>query len=379
MSHYTVTVCLPKTTQLEDLEATLCEVLAPFDESTDVTPYRDYLEGSPEEYWRVQSWRDSARNVREKGFIAFAAELTRPELSMTDVTSLQEHLRRCVAADEVLGLVPSWRDVVKANDIISGYNAAVAVIGGDDPDVIDTDRLWYDEKTGQAYTLSTYNPKSKWDWWQIGGRWSGYFVAKNPAAGIIFGEPGVFGKRDWGDSEGIVRCDGGPLELLDFETMRDLAAREAHEDYDVWEQITAAVRERGHDPNVDKSWSYFISRVKDPDDHLDIDEARERYRRQPTIVEERQNHRDRFGLMGPCIIDKFSVSREEYVENARWSAIPTYALLTLDGEWVSPGDMGWFGVSSDEQPQREAYYRRYDEYVASLDPATVLVVVDCHI
>lgn len=26
---------------------------------------------------------------------------------------------------------------------------------------------------------TTYNPKSKWDWYQVGGRWGGYFLLKN--------------------------------------------------------------------------------------------------------------------------------------------------------------------------------------------------------
>jgi hypothetical protein len=33
-----------------------------------------------------------------------------------------------------------------------------------------------DEKGGE---LSTYNPKSKWDWWTVGGRWSGVLVLRD--------------------------------------------------------------------------------------------------------------------------------------------------------------------------------------------------------
>ena len=40
----------------------------------------------------------------------------------------------------------------------------------------------YDEDGNE---LSTYNPNSKWDWWTVGGRWSGYF---NGEDSITIGE-----------------------------------------------------------------------------------------------------------------------------------------------------------------------------------------------
>ena len=45
----------------------------------------------------------------------------------------------------------------------------------------------YVEEWGEGRTfdeagneLSTYNPDSKWDWWTLGGRWSGLLKLKNP-------------------------------------------------------------------------------------------------------------------------------------------------------------------------------------------------------
>lgn len=31
----------------------------------------------------------------------------------------------------------------------------------------------------EGNVLSTYNPKSKWDWWEVGGRWDGYLTLKD--------------------------------------------------------------------------------------------------------------------------------------------------------------------------------------------------------
>ena len=40
---------------------------------------------------------------------------------------------------------------------------------------------------------TSYNPKSRWDWYVIGGRWTGYFPLKNGTKGII-GRPGILTK-----------------------------------------------------------------------------------------------------------------------------------------------------------------------------------------
>uniref|UniRef100_UPI00052720DB hypothetical protein n=1 Tax=Streptomyces sp. NRRL F-6674 TaxID=1463877 RepID=UPI00052720DB len=101
---------------------------------------------------------------------------------------------------------------------------------------------------GRAYTVSTYNPKSKWDWWQIGGRWTGYFVPVEGAHGdprLLLGQPGVFGNRP---TPG--RVDGGPRGLLDLDALRNAKAMEAGAQYDDWQALTS-------DLPAAKGWSHF--------------------------------------------------------------------------------------------------------------------------
>lgn len=50
----------------------------------------------------------------------------------------------------------------------------------------ETDQEFYDAERNDCYDydedgneLSTYNPKSKWDWWVVGGRWSGALTTKD--------------------------------------------------------------------------------------------------------------------------------------------------------------------------------------------------------
>jgi hypothetical protein len=95
---------------------------------------------------------------------------------------------------------------------------------------------------GKAYTVSTYNPESKWDWWVVGGRWPGHFTAAAsaraeqlinavPPQPTTTGEPGQHPDR--------LRCDGAPRHLLDFTAMRDEAAAAAHARYTGWDRIRA--------------------------------------------------------------------------------------------------------------------------------------------
>jgi len=49
----------------------------------------------------------------------------------------------------------------------------------------------YEARDGKLGHMSTYNPKSKWDWYCVGGRWAGYFPMKPGCRGEV-GDPCVF-------------------------------------------------------------------------------------------------------------------------------------------------------------------------------------------
>lgn len=53
------------------------------------------------------------------------------------------------------------------------------------------DNAWRKDENGVLQEYSTYNPKSKWDWYVLGGRWSGLIQLKEGTEGIE-GESGVF-------------------------------------------------------------------------------------------------------------------------------------------------------------------------------------------
>jgi hypothetical protein len=68
---------------------------------------------------------------------------------------------------------------------------------------------------------------------------------------------------------------------------------------------------------------------------------------------------------------------EEYIEIEKYHF--TYAILDLDGKWIEPGKMGWFGMSFGT-PESEKQFRKYvRDYYKKIDPKTWIVLVDCHI
>src|SRR5262245_57979732 len=130
MSHFTLVIELPVGTAAADYTTEAERLLEPFSENRRVAPYRDYEEAATP--------RDASlyAALREKGALHDVAD--------EDVT---------------------WELYVNA------YNERYC----DGPD--DSDRRYVDPESGRVYTLSTYNPDSKWDWWSVGGRWRGYFTA----------------------------------------------------------------------------------------------------------------------------------------------------------------------------------------------------------
>jgi len=139
MSHYTVAVFT------KSKEQSIDELLAPYDENILVAPYvkknkAQLIQGEKDELKDVfldsySEWKNDPKGYelknRKWGYIDFLKSI--PErMEWTDEQLYQEAIR------------------------------------------------FYDKKdlTPEGDLISTYNPKSKWDWWVIGGRWNGLLIPK---------------------------------------------------------------------------------------------------------------------------------------------------------------------------------------------------------
>lgn len=224
-------------------------------------------------------------------------------------------------------------------------------------------------KEGTAYGYYK-NPNAKWDWYSVGGRWSGFFKLKMGRTGKV-GTKGLGAKV----SE-LGYVDSAYLGDIDIEGMRKEVAEKARIHYRNIEEIFG-----GSIPKIDILWEDIID--ESTYSHLSIDEKRDLYWNQKSNLEllklrtsEKLTVEERNMLLF-LNLDDFQIPIEEYVDNHRKKAIQTYAVLK-DGEWYEKGKMGWFGVSSNEM-NSDDWEEQFNELLDSLPEDTLLTIVDCHI
>ena len=201
------------------------------------------------------------------------------------------------------------------------------------------------------------NPNKKWDWWQLGGRWAGFFKLKPGATGVR-GKNGLLGSCN---NEGAGYADQVRKGDVDFDGMRDAAGREAGEQFD---RVHAVIAGRDW-----QSWKHLWNVVHKGDANA----AREAYNTQPVVADLREA--DLLGWGND--LERYRVTREQYVQRASAAAIATFAVLK-DGQWFERGRMGWWGTVSDEK-DIETWAREFGALIDSLPDDTLLTVVDCHI
>lgn len=244
-------------------------------------------------------------------------------------------------------------------DFVSEWHGLGIVPFGQEPNKEGDHKYGYilvDEAGNVIKAVDRTNPNKKWDWWTVGGRWSGFLKLKSGATGER-GRPGLMGSCA---DDGPGRADVARKGDIDFNGMRDAAGTKAAER---WDKASAA---RG-----DATWQPW-EHVRDVLHAGDIKAARDAYHAQPAkeaVSKALDNPWDG--------VDEYLVPRDQYVQQARDAATVTYAFVK-DGQWFGKGDMGWFGVSSGEGDPNE-WNRKFNEMLDELPDDTVITVIDCHI
>lgn len=155
MSHFTVTVVAASKEAVDDL-------LAPYNENTEVEPYVNWNReiAAKEHEKRLADLREKiASNDTEKYNIEYCVS----RLAELEASSAEEfYLER-----------------------LSHYEEE-------------------NVKDGEGY--STYNPKSKWDWYEVGGRWDGCYFKGN--RGTVKDFLSRLDKNGWNPTFALVTSDG---------------------------------------------------------------------------------------------------------------------------------------------------------------------------
>jgi len=205
------------------------------------------------------------------------------------------------------------------------------------------------------------NPNAKWDWYVLGGRWSGYFKLKSMSSGNL-GQPGAFGNNA---REGYV--DQCRKDAIDFDGMRMEAADAAAKEYDLVSS------------KVDLSLPFESYHVI-LDLFNDSAEARKVYNEQE-LVKQFQNacrekeFQEQVGIFYE--IEMYKVDRQEFINQAKAKVCVPYAVIK-DDKWIAKGEMGWFGLSNEDMTQTE-WNQQFQKLIDELPEDTLLSLYDCHI
>ena len=205
------------------------------------------------------------------------------------------------------------------------------------------------------------NPNAKWDWYVVGGRWTGFFRVKNGADSAELGKPGLMTEpAEVGTADQLRKGD------VDWQAMRDHAAAKANDEYDEFERVTAGLE-------IPPTWK------EHQDAHEDIDDARSEYASHPWVKALRAARLDPWFS---CTHDYFCVKkgqggRGQFIARAVNRVGVPYAVVK-DSQWFSKGEMGWWGVSSGDIDQDE-WNQKFREMIDDLPDDTLLTLVDCHI
>lgn len=260
----------------------------------------------------------------------------------------------------------NWSEKEKKSflEYIKDYSGRNELPYGEAPDIEGEHKYGYivlDEKGGVVKTVDRTNPNKKWDWYELGGRWTGFFKLK---AGSL----GVLGKQAWcaepAESGWVDQARKGDI---DFEGMRSAAEDKARKYYQKIAKLLGGI------PELQFKWKDLVK-----DESMTIDEKRKKYHNQPAmlLLQEVRRHSEDEDLIW-VDLETLQCTEDEYAKRARENAVSTFAVL-MDGKWYEQGHMGWWGHVIDEKDSH-AWNAEFNKLIDSIPDDTVLSVVDCHI
>jgi hypothetical protein len=317
-----------------------------------------------------------------------------------------------------------YSEVESFTDWVDGWYGHHAVPFGQEPDLEEEHKYGYvllDEAGEVTKIISRTNPNAKWDWYELGGRWTGFFKVKEvpvllgeiQGLGFTVGEmqnlvqmfresPAKFeavvekynGKADQirklvrdiiEDTPVLAKHTVGIPGLMtpkasegwadslrkgdiDFEGMREAARQKANETYTQFETATAGLE-------VAPRWKDLMEQMQA--EGKEMDEIRKAYNAHPWVQALRSAHLDHFMVDARDIYCVDNGGREAYVARAVARTGTTYAVIK-DGKWYAHGEMGWWGMSNEAMTPEE-WGTNFQALLDELSDDTLISVVDCHI
>lgn len=280
MSHYTVAVITDKLNKIG-------EMLAPYSENMKVEPYVDETKEAI-----INSAKERKERVlqrKEKG----------EELDKYDIEYLNAN------TDEELYKLQIYED--------ESY-----------------------DKNGNH--LTTYNPNSKWDWYEIGGRWNKILLVKEEVKDIEEGTP------SWGNLDSINKKAPEGFKWVTGAKIKDIEFEKAIEFNNTYNKSI-------------RFWELYVEGQKP------------------------QNEEEKEMIKWEIYRKEYYIERYETKENYAKinSTFTTWALLDEKG-WHEKGKMGWFAMANDTKDSELLFIEKFTETIQKPENQDkYLVIVDCHI
>lgn len=169
MSHFVVLVLSPE--KPEDPESYIEEILAPYSESLEVESYLadcHCIGNQAEDEINAQVEKELGRmeDIRTKYWAEIESGVS-AKLGGLPYTHANSELHLKAREEISSAITPSWKD--RINPILNRRKELL-----EQHPQKKTPDSECETCSGTGKYSTTYNPRSKWDWWTIGGRWTGY-------------------------------------------------------------------------------------------------------------------------------------------------------------------------------------------------------------
>ena len=263
-------------------------------------------------------------------------------------------------------------DLMTFREFVEYEHERLEIGPGEEPDLEDKHKWGWveiDASGDVVKVIQRTNPNSHWDWYLVGGRWTGYFPLRTGTIGE-HGKPGLMTP-----SPKLRTADQCRWGDVDFTRSQDEAEAEAAEAFDLWEQCFQ--KQKSEHGTLPFSFAEAREKSKSEDGKTDLDAARTLYREQPAILDlnARLKARGKHGYFGSPVLD-YGFSREDHLEYRRSKALVPFAVVK-DGVWYQKGEMGWWTNVSNAVDESE-WVRQVAALFEGLPEDTLVTAIDCH-
>lgn len=346
MSHATVMI---KVTEKRlaahggDIKAAVEEMMAPYDEGTEDDRYRVFEDVEPE--YRPQYNNESVTKIRTPdGDLVWPWD-ERYRVPGTFGTGSNSHRIPDDCREEEVRLKDLYRTF----------------------DEFMTDYAGYTLNQGMGKYGHYTNPNKTWDWYQIGGRWRGFFPIR-PGSNAVVGDHGAFDNKAAPGRGDVVRLADIDMDAVAFETRA--AASKFWRKWQDFLDGEQAAQDPFDGPRM-QALKIGLLRVEHGPALSDHCQKAIPWAGTVAADDPRSSWHDVAKL----------ISEESFLAEYLpcFSPLKTYAALDNDG-WHAPGKMGWFGCSSDDPGGYVKFAREFaSRFITNAAPEDTLVLVDYHI